>query len=1525
MSSSTTDDFSPFTPKALKPHHSHSLNGEQEQNQNQEHEKHAYEDDFGQCKCLPRALREYGPASLWQEKHRVEDMYGKFWELDPQYDMVNDSQFDREEMYKLMVRIHEDAHLGNGGISIAFQGLSVEVPIEVLPEVKTVEMSALGLFYKIRELVRKWRTRSAEEQEEEKRKQSMEHYMVLNNVSGFVKEGETLLILSPPASGSSSLLNILGLRGGHFKRRSGTVTYNGMDIYTDSTIMRVLKHLVRYVGETDVHFASLSVYSTLQFAARCMYPSFFPYAEYLRQSKVFGVVRALGIDKTLGTAVGDNILRGVSGGEKKRVTIAEMFVGYGGRVYLLDNMTSGLDSSASFDICQSITKLAKNFQATFVCSLQQPSYEMFSLFDRLLVLDHGKALFFGRPQDAQRYFESLGFIKPPYRSVPDFIATVSHPKAFDTLVDPNKIETAPRTLDDFEKRYQESEYYQECLKEIQDGIVGGSQRFNMGIKERLSPDVWKWLSRDCLNPDIIQTYLLFLRALRLEFLDRHNVKSSLMSSIIVGLVFGTLFFDMPLDQSGLYLRAGLLFLSTIFNSLAAMGSLNKKYQQKRVFEKQTAAGFYTAGPYVLASTLVDVFMTLIRIFLFSSCSYWLAGFNRSGGRYGIYLLVLWLLSTVMDSFVRLLSTVLSQDACTAVAGAILVMFVVFCGFLLNPDTIPPWFIWLFYLSPLHYAIEALFLNEFSGLQFFCTPSEMLPPDPNLAGTGVQFCPITSGNQYITNVIGWNSGFQWVWINIGILCAFLAFFLGTATLAMRFKKPKEYGYRTLNDSTLQDDRDIVERNIRAVHRACRRLEKKVFGKKPVPGQTGEDQPARSSSFAPSDDEEASSAVQSGESRHESEAIKVRPAYVVWKDISYTVPIKKRESKVLLSHVDGFARPGKMTALMGSSGAGKTTLLDVLAQRKTKGEITGTIEINRLPQDANFSRYSGYVEQMDIHYERLTVRESLLFSAQLRLPEAWSKEVKEEIVDRALRTLMLDDIRDRLVGTAGGLGLTAEQRKRLTIAVELVGNPSIIFLDEPTTGLSAREALMVIRVIRRVANMGVSVICTIHQPSSEIFSEFDELLLLQRGGETVYCGEIGPAGKTLVDYFVRNGAPPLLPNQNPAEYMLLQIGAGLTVKDQAEKKDWHQIWKDSDESKRLNDMVNDIAVDMSDMLDPLVKRKTAFLAHPAEVQSASKAKSQEELGVGESAMASDSKHESEMHHLVPKDIEPLLFESRFTTTRLYQYRKVSERALLMAWRTPEYNWTRIGISIFQSLLFGLAFFQLDHNQKGIAMMPAALFMSGLSAMMQMMNVIRPMMSNRDVFYRELAAGLYNEYAYHISNMVAELPFAILGGLLFEVIYYFLVGLTPSRFGYFLLTNMLFLLWAIFLGQAICTFAANISTALHIPPLVNTLGNVLAGFIIRKPTIPPWYVWLYWSDPVQYYNTGVIINEMANASFSCSPSEYVVFNNPDPSQPCSALNHGSFVYYDGPNASTCKYCSIQNGNMLLARYGIGGRDKW
>jgi ABC-type multidrug transport system ATPase subunit len=232
----------------------------------------------------------------------------------------------------------------------------------------------------------------------------------------------------------------------------------------------------------------------------------------------------------------------------------------------------------------------------------------------------------------------------------------------------------------------------------------------------------------------------------------------------------------------------------------------------------------------------------------------------------------------------------------------------------------------------------------------------------------------------------------------------------------------------------------------------------------------------------------------------------------------------------------------------------------------GVVSGDMLVNGQTRDQSFQRKTGYVQQQDLHLHTSTVREALSFSALLRQPAEYSRAEKLAYVDTVLSLLDMQDYSDAVVGVPGE-GLNVEQRKRLTIGVELAARPQLLlFLDEPTSGLDSQTSWSICNLMEKLTKNGQAILCTIHQPSAMLFQRFDRLLLLARGGHTVYFGEIGKNSSVLMDYFVRNGAPPCPEGANPAEYMLHVIGAAPGAHTDI---DWASVWRQTPEYQAVQD--------------------------------------------------------------------------------------------------------------------------------------------------------------------------------------------------------------------------------------------------------------------------------------------------------------------------------------------------------------------
>lgn len=326
--------------------------------------------------------------------------------------------------------------------------------------------------------------------------------------------------------------------------------------------------------------------------------------------------------------------------------------------------------------------------------------------------------------------------------------------------------------------------------------------------------------------------------------------------------------------------------------------------------------------------------------------------------------------------------------------------------------------------------------------------------------------------------------------------------------------------------------------------------------------------------------------------------------------------------------------------------------MLAGRKNSGVISGLMSVNGSPKvELSFRKVMAYVEQFDSLSPTSTAREAVEFSAALRLPADTPADSRAAWVESILTMLELTAIENRVVGR-GAAGFSFEQKKRLSIGVELAANPSILFLDEPTSGLDSRAAQVVIRSIKRVASSGRSVVCTIHQPSAFIFDSFESLLLLRRGGQTVFYGDLGEESRELIGYF--ESVPDVTPcgRQNPATWMLELIGAGTGSSGSAGGVDVHEHYK-----KSVLCEENTVKV------DALCRNVSAS----------------EDFASGGGDKASSDLAS-------PGDVTP---------SHLTQFALLLKRGLTSYWRNPDYNFVRMVISVVIALLFASAFANYNYS--------------------------------------------------------------------------------------------------------------------------------------------------------------------------------------------------------------------------------------
>lgn len=838
------------------------------------------------------------------------------------------------------------------------------------------------------------------------------------------------------------------------------------------------------------------------------------------------VMAVYGLSHTYNTKVGDDFVRGVSGGERKRVSIAEMVLA-GSPLTAWDNSTRGLDSATALKFVQALRMSSDMGGQANAVAIYQASQAIYDLFDKATVLYEGRQIYFGSAADAKRYFEKQGWECPPRQTTGDYLTSITNPqerKAKEGME--NKV---PRTPEDFERAWRQSPEYAALQTELDEydkefsGEAHDQSVATMREQKRFRQAKHTRPKSPYLISPWMQVKINTKRAYQRIWGDIAASMTQTVSNVIMAVIIGSIFFGTNNDTSGFYAKGSVLFLAILFNALTAIAEINSLYNQRPIVEKQASYAFYHPAAEAAAGIVADIPIKFITAVFFNIILYFMAGLRRQPAQFFLYFLITFISTFVMSGVFRTLAAITRTiSQAMALAGVMVLALVIYTGFVITVPDMRVWFSWIRWINPIFYAFEILIANEFHGRRFDC--ASFIPPAPIMTGSSF-ICSVPGAVAGETTVSGdafiaenYQYHYYHVWRNFGILIGFLVFFMAIYLIAVE-----------LNSSTSST------------------AEALVFQRGHVPSYLKDGSKASKTSER-----------QEQEQEHDVKGLVPQKDIFTWRDVVYDIQIKEGERR-LLDNVSGWVKPGTLTALMGVSGAGKTTLLDVLAQRTSMGVVTGDMFVNGKPLDASFQRKTGYVQQQDLHLETATVRESLRFSAMLRQPASVSKAEKYAFVEEVIEMLNMEEFANAVVGVPGE-GLNVEQRKLLTIGVELAAKPKLLlFLDEPTSGLDSQSSWAICAFLRKLADSGQAILCTVHQPSAILFQAFDRLLFLARGGKTVYFGDIGENSRSLLDYFESNGGRKCDDQENPAEYMLEVVNNG----NNADGVDWHDVWKESPE--------------------------------------------------------------------------------------------------------------------------------------------------------------------------------------------------------------------------------------------------------------------------------------------------------------------------------------------------------------------------
>ena len=1302
-----------------------------------------------------------------------------------------------------------------------------------------------------------------------KKDDESQYFDILKTMDAYIRAGELTVVLGRPGSGCSTFLKTVAANTYGYKiDKNSKISYDGI---SQKEIQNRFRGNVIYAAEVDKHFPNLTVSDTLEFVAALKAPMNRGHVDRDTYAKHLSDVTmaTYGLSHTRHTRVGNEFIRGVSGGERKRVTIAEASLS-GTNIQCWDNATRGLDAATALEFIRALRTSSKILQTACLVAIYQCSEDAYNLFDRTIVLYEGYQIYNGKANEAKEYFERMGYECPQRQTTADFLTSLTNPaervvrKGFESKV--------PKTPYEFSEYWRNSPEYRKLTGQIDEYMEKVSKedkglQFALYQSKRQAKLVPRSLPYIASYP-IQLKYLMKRNFLRILHSPSITIQT-ILSQFIMGLILGSVFYNLQNTTSTFYSRGSALFFSLLFNAFLSLLEILSIFEGRDIVMKHRVFALYHPSAEGLSAVLTEIPSKVLLSMAFNFPVYFMSNLRRDPGRFFFYWLCVFLATMTMSHMFRCMGAIFNTFAqAMTFATTLLLALVLFTGFALPIRSMLGWSRWINYLDPLGYVYESLLSNEFYNRDFEC--DQFVPQGGNYSNVGAKnrACSTVgsepgsstvSGTRYMELNFKYSNAHKWR--NFGINIGFLFFFLGLYLLLTELNK----GKRQKGEVALYL-RSSMRRAMKSKKQQANDLE------------AGKDTEKYSHHEAIDSNKEKSDSSSNGE-------IDLSDRQIFhWRNLTYQVKVKGGD-RVLLDHVDGWVKPGQVTALMGSSGAGKTTLLNCLCDRVSTGLIVdGARMVNGKSLDSSFQRSIGYCQQQDIHLPLQSIREALRFSALLRQPNYVSKKEKYEHVEYVIDLLEMTEYADALVGEMGE-GLNVEQRKRLTIGVELVAKPDLlIFLDEPTSGLDSQTAWSVCKLIRKLADSGQAILCTIHQPSAILLQEFDRLLFLQKGGQTVYFGNLGENCQTLIDYFEKYGAHKCPPLANPAEWMLEVVGAAPGSKA---NQNYFDVWKNSTEYQ-------EVQRELDRMEQELVK--------------------------------------------VPKKETPDM-HNKYATPIWKQYFIVTGRAFQQTWRSPGYIYSKFFLVVSANIFDGFALFKAGTTSQGLQNQMYSLFMSLIPFNTLVNQIIPNFIQQREVYeVREAPSRTFSWVAFMASQITCEIPYQIVVGTLAFFCWYYPVGFYRNAEPTDQVNGRGVTMW-LFLSAFYVYTSTMAHLCLSFNEVAENAGNtavtlftmclLFCGVMAPPSVFPHFWIFMYRCSPFTYLIQGALATGLANTKMTCEENEYVTFEPPE-GQSCGKYmsdyikQAGGFLQ-DENSTSQCKFCAMSSTNQYLEQLDIKWDQRW
>lgn len=941
---------------------------------------------------------------------------------------------------------------------------------------------------------------------------------LLDRVTFELPQSNMLAIIGGSGAGKTTLLNALAQRlnintkNMHF---SGLVNYETASSQTGA----FARISTAYLQQNDAFLPGLTLRETLRYQADLRLSPSTPAAE--KDQLVDLLLALLELDHRGGEIVKSftNTIN-LSGGEQRRASLAIQLLSRP-QLLFLDEPTTGLDTTLALTLVLVLRKLAlPEIGILIVLLIHQPRGEVAALFDQLCVLARGgRLVFYGALGALVLYFKGLeraGVVPPAVNSDLDAFSTVNHIMAM--LV----------------KNTSTVAHEEESLRVVDALVAAWREHAGTG---KLTP-VADERAHFAANLRVFQVAeplplyrevaVLIRRTAVITLRDRASLLALYGGTGLLAVITGWIFY-----KPGGDLAAIRSITSSIYSLLEIVGFSPLTMELQRLWEHE---GVFFFKEYKDQVVTIPGFVLLRRIakftledlpisLIFATVTYFMFGLRLGenfgdggdGSYFGIYLAIT-ILVCVVSMSLSMLCFALGVDFSTS-ALIVNVFYQIQnsgCGYFVNAATMPVYVRWVKYVAYFWVAFGALTANQYSDWMGACPYPES---DPR--------CLEYTGN-YQLSVLGFPK--HWIAAPVGYLFAWIVGFNLLTWIVLRLR-----------------NYDIAVAKQR---------------KNKIGGHDDPDFENRVLSSGPLYDEK--------DATLESVGLSVEGVTLsVEVKTSQNNPFAKKELRVLLHNVTAHFKADAVNAIMGPSGGGKTTFLNLLPLRlpkTSKFSLNGKFFVNSqevLPQD--IAKISAYVTQSDdLLIPHLTVRETLYYQALLRLPPDEHPSIPIYI-NSLLRRTGLIDCADTPVGSATVKGISGGEKRRVSIAVQLLSRPKILFLDEPTSGLDSATSASVLALLNELAASGTTIITTIHQPSKEIFAKFESLVLFAKGGHVVYDGPT--AGVEAYFASLGHGCPQ---NKNIADHVLDVVSLLLTEsKDQLQARVAHliQAWA-SREKERVD---------------------------------------------------------------------------------------------------------------------------------------------------------------------------------------------------------------------------------------------------------------------------------------------------------------------------------------------------------------------